>query len=109
MALLGWLLGMQDARGPMALLLATNGVNIVLDLWFVLGLGWGVAGVAAATVCAEYGGTGARPLARRAAPCAGCPAAGAGARSRARAAFARLLAVNRDIMLRSLSASRPRS
>ena len=58
MALLGWLLGMQNARGPMALLLATNGVNIVLDLWFVFGLGWGVAGVAAATVAAEYGGTG---------------------------------------------------
>ena len=56
MVLLGWLLGMQDARGPMVLMLATNGVNILLDLWFVLGLGLGVAGVAAATVCAEYGG-----------------------------------------------------
>ena len=35
--------------------------------------------------------------------CARVPAPGAGRRSRARAAFGRLLAVNRDIMLRSLS------
>lgn len=33
-----------------------NGVNIVLDLWFVLGLDWGVTGVARATVIAEWGG-----------------------------------------------------
>ena len=39
LVLLGWLLGMQNARGPMALLIVTNGVNIVLDLWFVLGFG----------------------------------------------------------------------
>ena len=58
MVLLGWLLGMQNARGPMALLLAANGVNVALDLLFVLGFGWGVAGVAAATVAAEYGGAG---------------------------------------------------
>ena len=58
MALLGWLLGMQNARGPMALLIATNGVNIVLDLWFVLGLGWGVAGVAAATVAPSTAASG---------------------------------------------------
>jgi MATE family multidrug resistance protein len=35
-----------------------NGVNILLDLWFVLGLGWGVEGVAAATVIAEISGLG---------------------------------------------------
>ena len=102
MALLGWLLGMQNARGPMALLLATNGVNIVLDLWFVFGLGWGVAGVAAATVAAEYGGTGlglwlaARRL-------TGLPAPGAWRAIARGITFARLLAVNRDILLRNLS------
>ena len=68
LVLLGWLLGLQNARGPMALLITTNGVNIGLDLLFVLGFGWGVAGVAAATVCAEYGGLRARPLARRTPP-----------------------------------------
>jgi MATE family multidrug resistance protein len=102
MVLLGWLLGMQDARGPMALLIATNGVNIVLDLWFVLSLGWGVGGVAAATVCAEYGGLllGLWLVWRR---LRGVPGAWSWGAIRARAAFDRLLAVNRDIMLRSLS------
>ena len=102
MVLLGWLLGMQDARGPMALLIATNGVNIVLDLWFVLGLGWGVGGVAAATVCAEYGGQllGLGLVRQRLLRVPGSWSWGA---IRARAAFARLLALNRDIMLRSLS------
>jgi len=55
-AILGWFLGLQNARIPLALQVFTNGVNIVLDLWFVLGLGWGVGGVAAATVLAEYSG-----------------------------------------------------
>jgi MATE family multidrug resistance protein len=102
LALLGWLLGMQDARGPMALLIATNGANIALDLWFVLGLGWGVAGVAAATVCAEYGGIllGLWLVWRRLRL---VPGDWSWHTIRARAAFARLLAVNRDIMLRSLS------
>jgi MATE family multidrug resistance protein len=102
MVLLGWLLGMQNARGPMALLIATNGVNIVLDLWFVLGFGWGVAGVAAATVCAEYGGLalGLWLVRRRARQ---VPGAWSWRTIWQRAAYGRLLAVNRDIMLRSLS------
>ncbi|HSA79321.1 MAG TPA: MATE family efflux transporter [Geminicoccaceae bacterium] len=102
LVLLGWLLGMQNARGPMALLIATNGVNIALDLWFVLGFGWGVAGVAAATVCAEYGGLalGLWLVRRRARQVPGAWSWGAVWQ---RAAFGRLLAVNRDIMLRSLS------
>ena len=40
----------------LALQLLMNGVNIVLDLLFVLGFGWGVAGVAAATLIAEWSG-----------------------------------------------------
>jgi len=54
--ILGWFLGLQNARIPLVLQVFTNGVNIVLDLWFVLGLGWGVAGVAGATVLAEFAG-----------------------------------------------------
>ncbi len=42
MVLLGWLLGLQNARGPMLLLILTNGLNIALDLLFVLGFGWAV-------------------------------------------------------------------
>ncbi len=54
MVLLGWFLGLQNARYPMGLLLLTQSVNIVLDLLFVLGFGWQVAGVAAASVIADY-------------------------------------------------------
>jgi MATE family multidrug resistance protein len=102
LVLLGWLLGMQNARGPMTLLIVTNGVNIGLDLLFVLGFGWGVAGVAAATVTAEYGGAGLGLwlVGRRLRDLPGgwsWPAIGR------RAAFGRVLAVNRDILLRSLS------
>ena len=51
---IGWLLGMQNARGPLWILLASNLSNIILDLWFVLGLGMTVDGVAYASVIAEY-------------------------------------------------------
>ena len=54
--LLGWLLGMQYVRTALAVQVFINGLNIVLDLWFVLGLGWGVEGVALATVIAQYAG-----------------------------------------------------
>jgi MATE family multidrug resistance protein len=55
-ALTGWLIGMERTRGVLALQLAMNGVNVVLDFAFVLGFGWGVAGVAAATLIAEWSG-----------------------------------------------------
>lgn len=54
--LIGWLLGMQNARGPLAMVLTINIVNIGLDLWFVVGLDWRVEGVAAATLIAELAG-----------------------------------------------------
>lgn len=54
LVLLGWLLGVQYARAPVILLVVGNLVNILLDLWFVIGLGWGVQGAAAATAIAEY-------------------------------------------------------
>jgi len=52
--LIGWFLGMQDARSPLYILLLVNVSNMVLDLFFVLGLDMGVAGVALASVIAEY-------------------------------------------------------
>ncbi|MFZ6046216.1 MATE family efflux transporter [Pseudomonas sp. CR3202] len=55
-ALVGWFLGTQNARAPLAILLTTNLINLVLDLWFVLGLEWGVAGAARASVIAEWSG-----------------------------------------------------
>ena len=54
MVLLGWLLGMQNAKVPMLLLIVTNSVNIALDLLFVVGFEWGVSGVAWASLCADY-------------------------------------------------------
>lgn len=52
-ALVGWYLGIQNARIPMAMLLSANLTNVVLDLRFVVGLGWGVRGVAWASVIGE--------------------------------------------------------
>ncbi|WP_315855421.1 MATE family efflux transporter DinF [Vibrio hangzhouensis] len=54
--LLGWLLGTQNARAPMWMVMITNVVNIILDLLFVIGLGWKVEGAALASVLADYSG-----------------------------------------------------
>lgn len=54
LAILGFFLGQQDSRTILKLQLILNGTNIVLDLIFVLGFGWDVAGVASATLIAEY-------------------------------------------------------
>jgi len=53
-ALIGWFVGLGNARAPLAMVLSANLVNIALDLLFVPGLGYGVAGVASASVVAEY-------------------------------------------------------
>ncbi|MFV8572222.1 MATE family efflux transporter [Marinobacter sp. SBS5] len=55
--LVGWLIGTQFPRGPMVMLIIANGINIVLDIFFVTVLGWNSRGVAMATVMAEYGAT----------------------------------------------------
>ena len=54
----GWLIAQERTRAVLAIQVLMNGLNIALDLWFVLGLGWGVEGVARATVIAELGGLG---------------------------------------------------
>ncbi len=50
----GWLIALERTRAVLMLQLWMNGVNVVLDLWFVLGLDWGVEGVAWATFAAEW-------------------------------------------------------
>ncbi|WP_298854470.1 MATE family efflux transporter [uncultured Ruegeria sp.] len=55
-AVTGWLIAVERTRGVFILQVWMNGLNIVLDLWFVLGLGWGVEGVAIATLIAEWTG-----------------------------------------------------
>ncbi|TDE41015.1 MATE family efflux transporter [Antarcticimicrobium sediminis] len=52
----GWLIAQERTRAVLLLQLWMNGLNIVLDLWFVLGLDWGVQGVAIATFLAEWSG-----------------------------------------------------
>jgi multidrug resistance protein, MATE family len=42
--------GLSDSRTPMRAALVANLANIALDAWFILGLGWGVSGIALATV-----------------------------------------------------------
>ncbi len=54
--LAGWLLGLQNARAALWMLLLANSVNIVLDIYFVFGLQWEVAGAARASVIAEWSG-----------------------------------------------------
>lgn len=53
-ALTGWLLGVQRARETFFLQLLLNLVNVVLALLFVVGFGWGIAGVASATLVSEW-------------------------------------------------------
>ena len=55
-ALLGWLYGMQSMRLGMIQLLLINGLNIALNLIFVLGFGAGIEGVALASVIANWVG-----------------------------------------------------
>lgn len=52
-ALTGWLVGIGNTRGVLVIQVVFSLTNILLDLWFVAGLGWGVAGVAGATAIAD--------------------------------------------------------
>ena len=52
----GWLIALERTKSVLIIQFIMNGLNIILDLWFVLGLGWGVEGVAIATVIAEFTG-----------------------------------------------------
>ncbi|WP_425038219.1 MATE family efflux transporter [Primorskyibacter sp. S187A] len=54
----GWLIGQERSGAVMAQQLCINGVNVALSLIFVLGMGFGVAGVAWATFIADWLGLG---------------------------------------------------
>ncbi len=55
-AINGWLIAMERTRSVLVLQLWMNGLNAGLDLLFVLEFGWGVEGVAIATLIAEWSG-----------------------------------------------------
>lgn len=101
-ALLGWFIGLGRASTALVLQLVLNLTNILLDAWFVLGLGWDVRGVALGTAIAEHVAAAVglwlawRQLRRR------------GHRTPFRRLgdarpLRRMLAVNADIMIRSLA------
>ena len=100
-ALLGWFIGVQNTKAALWHQLTLNGVNIVLDLVFVIGFGWGVAGVAAATAIADVAAVAfglwlALPILRR--------LGGAFVRAKILEAekIRRTLALNVDIFIRTL-------
>ncbi len=101
LVLLGWLLGVQYARAPVILLVVGNLLNILLDLWLVMGMQMNVRGAALATVIAEYATfvigllMVRHVLVMRGLSLRMLTAAWRGG-------IRRLLALNRDIMLRSL-------
>lgn len=99
-AITGWLIATERTRSVLILQIWINGVNIALDLWFVLGLGWGVEGVAIATLIAEWTGLAAGLWLCRSA--FGAALAPALARMWDAAALRHMAAVNGDIMIRSV-------
>ncbi|MGC1549067.1 MAG: MATE family efflux transporter [Rhodanobacter sp.] len=101
-ALAGWFIGMQNARVTLGLLLVTNLVNIALNLLFVLGFHWGVPGIALASITGEwcgalYGLWRARQALRGVSGHVDWPA------MRGWPHWRPLLAVNRDIFVRTLA------
>lgn len=99
-AITGWLIALERSRGVLVLQLMQNGLNILLDLTFVLHLHWGVPGVALATLIAEWGGLALGLwLARDA---FGADLAAAWLRLRDRVALARMFFASRDIMIRTV-------
>lgn len=99
-AVTGWLIAQERTRGMLMVQLWMNGLNIVLDLWFVLGLGWGVEGVAVATLIAEWSGLVlALWLCRDAVR---SPGFRNWPRVFERARMLRFASVNRDILIRSV-------
>ncbi|MET1080633.1 MAG: MATE family efflux transporter [Pseudomonas sp.] len=101
-ALVGWFLGTQNARAPLMILLATNLSNAALAVGLVIGLDWGVTGAAWAAVIAEWGGALlGLTLARRA--LRSHPGRIDWSSLRLWRHWRPLLAVNRDIFIRSLA------
>lgn len=98
-AILGWLIGLARTDLALALQVAINLVNMAATALFVLSLGWGVAGAALGTMVAETAGLIAGlalawQLGRRALPLSWATVLDT-------AKLIRMVAVNRDIMIRT--------
>jgi MATE family multidrug resistance protein len=101
-ALLGWFIGLGRTDIGLILQLILNITNMALDVLFVLGFGWDVRGVASGTliaeVCAAVIGIGIAVRHMR-----GMGSHWSLRRVLAPAQLKRTIAVNRDIMIRSLA------
>ena len=51
----GFLRGVSDLRTPLVIVVVANAANVVLNVLFIYGFGWGLAGSAWATVVAQAG------------------------------------------------------
>ncbi len=96
----GWLIGHERTKDVLAVQLFTNAINIALSALFVLQLGWGVEGVAFASLVAEWGGLALGLWLCRAALIR--KAARDWPRVFDRVRLIRMAAVNTDILLRTL-------
>lgn len=99
-AITGWLIAAERTRAVLLLQLLQNGLNVGLDCVFVLGFGWGIGGVATATLIAEYSGLLLGLWLLREA--FGLRLAEALARMRDAVALRKMFGASRDIMLRSV-------
>ena len=102
-ALVGWLIGRRRVRAVLAIEVAANLLHIALDLAFVLGFGWGVAGVAAATLISEALKLAAAAIvAFREEPAALALPLARRPETWSRGALGQLFRLNRDLFLRTM-------
>lgn len=103
--ILGYLLGRQRARTALALQTVINGVNVVVALWLVVRMHWGIAGIATGTMLADWSGcalglllaaNALHPESSREQPIRWAELLDG-------PSLRRLLALNRDIFLRTIS------
>ena len=99
-AITGWLIAQERTGAVLVIQVWMNGMNILLDLWFVLELGWGVDGVAFATFLAEWTGAALGLWFCRAA--FAVPAWRDWAQVFDRPRWVNMMKVNGDILIRSL-------
>ena len=99
-AITGWLIAQERTGAVLVIQVWMNGMNILLDLWFVLELGWGVEGVAFATFLAEWTGAALGLWFCRAA--FAVPAWRDWAQVFDRPRWVNMMKVNGDILIRSL-------
>ena len=103
-AIMGWLYGLRNVRTPLLIQVFVNILNIVLALVFVFVFHWNVPGVAAASLIAEYAGLllGLYSVRRTLRELPRENASGTRTRLLDPAQLRRMLAINGDIVLRTI-------